>query len=84
MKLHVIVTKVRRVALVPLLVGGTVFQLGGCDPTVREALLTGLQTSLIGLLTAMINAFFLMLRNTTTPTTQSVQAVFEFLHKAIC
>jgi hypothetical protein len=42
-------------------VGGSVFQLGGCDPAVRGALLDGLQTTTSSLSEALITAFFLTL-----------------------
>ena len=63
-----------------LVAGGPVLQLGGCDPTVKSTVLTGIQTSLTGLVTALINAFFQSLgtgaSNASNATTQSVvQAV---------
>lgn len=51
-------------------VGGSAFQLGGCDPRVRETVLTGLETTTQSLSTALISAFFLSLDNgSTTGTT---------------
>ena len=44
-----------------LAVGGSAFQLSGCDPEVRNVLLTGLQSTTTGLSTALIQAFFLSL-----------------------
>ena len=44
-----------------LAVGGSAFQLSGCDPAVRSTLLGGLQTTSTGLATALIQAFFLTL-----------------------
>jgi hypothetical protein len=44
-------------------VGGSAFQLTGCDPNVRAALLTGLQQTTTGLSTALITAFFLSLQD---------------------
>ena len=41
-----------------LAVGGSAFQLSGCDPAVRNTLLTGLQSTSTGLATALITAFF--------------------------
>jgi len=41
-----------------LAVGGSAFQLSGCDPAVRNTLLTGLQSTSTGLATALIQAFF--------------------------
>lgn len=84
MKLHSVLKSTRRWTLVPLVVGATVFQLGGCDPQVRTAILTGLQTSLTGLVTALINAFFLALQNASTSQPGStVEAVFESLRQYV-
>lgn len=44
-------------------VGGTAFQLSGCDPAVRNTLLTGLQSTTGSLLTALNTAFFLSLQD---------------------
>ncbi len=44
-----------------LAVGGTAFQLSGCDPAVRTTLLNGLQTTTQSLSTALISALFLSL-----------------------
>ena len=38
--------------------GGSVFQLSGCDPAVRDTLLTGLQATSNSLMTTLIDAFF--------------------------
>ncbi len=43
--------------------GGTVFQLGGCDPTVRSTVLTGLSTTTNSLADTLIAAFFASLNN---------------------
>jgi hypothetical protein len=42
-------------------VGGSAFQLSGCDPAVRETLLGGLETTTTSLTGALISAFFLSL-----------------------
>lgn len=44
-----------------LALGGTAFQLSGCDPQVRATLLTGLQSTTTGLMTTLVSAFFLSL-----------------------
>ena len=44
-----------------LAVGGSAFQLSGCDPAVRDTLLTGLETTSQSLSSALISAFFLSL-----------------------
>ena len=67
----------------PFLAGGLALQLNfsGCDPNVRNAALTGIQTSITTLTTAVINAFFLSLQATTSSSTTQpvVKAVFENL-----
>ncbi|RIK61916.1 MAG: hypothetical protein DCC65_18200 [Planctomycetota bacterium] len=68
--------------LLPLLVGGAALQLnlGGCDPEVRDAVLTGFATSLTSLASAIIEAFFLSLQDAGSSTSQPVvQAVFDTL-----
>lgn len=49
-----------------LAVGGSAFQLSGCDPAVRSTLLEGLQTTTNSLSTALISAFFLSLEDSST------------------
>lgn len=44
-------------------VGGSAFQLSGCDPNVRSTLLTGLETTSQSLGSALISAFFLTLED---------------------
>jgi hypothetical protein len=68
----------------PFLAGGMALQinLSGCDPNVRNAALTGIQTSLTTLSTAFIQAFFLSLQGATSSSTTSqpvVKAVFDNL-----
>lgn len=66
----------------PLLTGGMALQLNftGCDPEVRSAVLTGIQDAMVGLVSAVIEAFFLSLQDIGNPTTQSaVQATFDGL-----
>jgi len=46
-----------------LAVGGSAFQLSGCDPEVRATLLDGLETTTSSLSTALISAFFLSLED---------------------
>lgn len=58
-----------------LVVGGSVFQLGSCDPAVRATLLTGLEQTTGTLLNTVNSAFFISLQDdeeetdTTTLTT---------------
>ena len=49
--------------LLPLMAGGIALQLGGCDPTVKDAILSGVQTSLTGLVTTVIGAVFTSLQD---------------------
>jgi hypothetical protein len=51
-----------------LAVGGSAFQLSGCDPQVRSTLLSGLQTTSTGLASTLITAFFLSLADDGTGT----------------
>jgi len=44
-----------------LAVGGSAFQLSGCDPAIRSTLLSGLQSTTNSLSSALISAFFLSL-----------------------
>jgi hypothetical protein len=48
-------------ALMAVAIGGTAFQMGGCDPIVRSTLLGGLQSTTTTLTNALIAAFFLSL-----------------------
>ncbi len=67
----------------PLLAGATAFQINisGCDPEVRDTVLTGLQTSITGLFSSVITAFFLSLQDAAESTTSQpvVKAIFEGL-----
>ncbi len=60
-------TRLLRTAMA-LALGGSVFQLSGCDPAVRDQLLTGLQTTTTSLSSALISAFFLSLQNSSSTT----------------
>jgi hypothetical protein len=42
-------------------VGGSAFQISGCDPAVRQTVLTGLETTTQSLTSTLISAFFLSL-----------------------
>lgn len=50
-------------AAMALAVGGSAFQLSGCDPAVRDTILTGLETTTQSLSSALISAFFLSMQN---------------------
>lgn len=68
---------------IPFIAGGAALQINltGCDQEVRDAVLTGVQTSMTGMITAIINAFFLSLQGVGSGTTTQpvVQAAFENL-----
>ena len=49
-----------------LAVGGSAFQLSGCDPNVRQTVIDGLQSTTIGLSAALITAFFQTLEDDAT------------------
>ena len=44
-------------------VGGSAFQLSGCDPAVRQAVFTGLENTTQSLASTLISAFFLGLED---------------------
>jgi len=54
-----------------LLLAGTVtpISLSGCDPTVRDTLLTGIQTSATTLISSVLAAFFAAIQNAATSQT---------------
>ena len=56
-------------AALALAIGGSAFQLSGCDPAVRNALLTGLEGTTQSLSTTLITAVFLSLQNDSSSTT---------------
>lgn len=60
-------TRFMRSAMV-LAVGGSAFQLTGCDPAVRSTLLDGLQATTSALSSALISAFFLSLEDDSSTT----------------
>ncbi len=57
-----------------LVVGGTVFQLGSCDPTVRATLLAGLEQTTGTLLNTVNSAFFISLQDDEEEDTTSTLA----------
>ncbi len=44
-------------------VGGSAFQLSGCDPTVRDTVLNGLEATTSSLTSTLISAFFISLQD---------------------
>lgn len=58
--------------------GGGLLVLGGCDPTVRETVLGGVESAATTLLTTLINAFFeSVLSGEEEGTITTVKAVLE-------
>ncbi len=55
-------------AAMALAVGGSAFQLSGCDPAVRDTLLIGLETTTQSLSGALISAFFLSMQDESSGT----------------
>ncbi len=51
-----------------ILVGGSVLQLGSCDPVVRQTLLTGLETTTSTLAQTFVTAFFASLDDDSSST----------------
>ena len=49
--------------MMALAVGGSAFQLSGCDPAVRDTLISGLESTTQGLSTALISALFISLQD---------------------
>lgn len=48
---------------VTLTLAGSAIQLRGCDPAVRDSLLTGLETTAQALATTLVQSFFTALQN---------------------
>jgi hypothetical protein len=46
-----------------MMLGGSMFQLSGCDPNVRDALLAGLEGTTTSLTNTLISAFFISLED---------------------
>jgi hypothetical protein len=61
------------------LAGGSAFALSGCDPAVRDTILSGLESATTGLATTFIQAFFLKLQETDTSTTAMLQVVDDLV-----
>lgn len=53
-------------AVAALAIGGSAFQLSGCDTAVRDTILTGLETTSTTLSASLITAFFQSLANNPT------------------
>lgn len=63
----------------PLLTAGFALQinLGGCDAEVKDKILTGIQTSVMGLVTSVMDAFFLSIAGAATTTTTTTQTTVK-------
>lgn len=55
--------RLSRVWMASAAVGGSALVLQGCDPGVRDTVITGVQDASTGLLTSFVNAFFESLSN---------------------
>ena len=73
-----------RLLCMSLLTGATVWQLGGCDPTVKDTIFSGIQASTVGLVTAFVNALFLAIQPSSDQTITTTKAVIEQLIDKIC
>jgi hypothetical protein len=71
MRIHKLPAALRRLTLLAALTGATAFQLQSCNPEVRNALLTGVSTSLNTFITTLVTQFFVTLATVQLPTTQN-------------
>ena len=67
-----------------LVTGITAFQFSGCDPTIKDTVFQGIQSSTVGLLTTFVNALFLAIRPDQDETVTTTKAVFEQLIDKLC
>jgi len=67
-----------------LLLGGTVFQAGGCDEEVKGTIFSGVQTATTNLVSAFINALFLSIAPEEEPAITTVKAVIDHAASLIC
>ena len=68
----------------PLLTGATAIQFSGCDPTIKDTVYTGIQSSTVGLVTTFVNALFLAIRPDSDDTVTTTKAVLERLIDTLC
>lgn len=64
-------------------IGLTMYQLSGCDPAVRDAVFSGVESATIGLATSFLQALFLVLRPE-EETTTTVRAIFDQAAALLC
>ena len=62
-----------------MIAAGSLFVLGGCDPTVRDTVLGGVGQAATGLAGTFIQAFFESLQNDDPNAATTVQANHEFV-----
>ena len=68
----------------PLLTGATAIQFSGCDPTIKDTVYTGIQSSTVGLVTTFVNALFLAIRPDADETVTTTKMVVEQLLDKLC
>jgi len=68
----------------PLLTGATAIQFSGCDPTIKDTVYTGIQSSTVGLVTTFVNALFLAIRPDADDTVTTTKMVVEQLLDKLC
>lgn len=66
-----------------LTVGGTMLALGGCEPEVRDTVLSGVENAALGLVASFINAFFQTLNQSEDAGMDTVRVILEHLHDVI-
>ena len=81
MKLSTFLVRYNRKVLVMVAAGAALVQLNfnGCNPQLRDTLLSGVETSLIGLVSTFIQAFFTSLSSQQTTSQPVVQAILHAL-----
>lgn len=83
MRLSKILAKCNRKVLLMVAAGAFVAQIGaGCQPTIRDQLLVGIEASLAGLVNTFLQAFFQTLQSSGATASQPVvQAILHHLPK---
>lgn len=67
-----------------MLGGAAVFQLGGCDPTVKQTVFDGVQTATTSLVSSFISALFLAITPAQDSGVTTVKAVIEHATSFFC
>jgi len=83
MKLSKVLAKCNRKVMTLIAAGAVLTQVNfsGCNQDLRNTLLAGIESSLTGLVTTFINAFFQSLITPVTTSQPVVQAIFDHLPK---